>query len=61
MSQAIKKIGLRRQLATCSLLSGVAALIIFGFHQPPCLASLLAGPPLHFQVATGLSRRITFT
>ncbi|MES2159730.1 MAG: hypothetical protein V4476_01125 [Pseudomonadota bacterium] len=45
MSQAIKKIGLRRQLATCSLLSCVAALIIFCFHQPPYLASLLARVP----------------
>ncbi|RFP09580.1 MULTISPECIES: CPBP family intramembrane glutamic endopeptidase [unclassified Duganella] len=54
MSQAIKQIGLRRQLTTCALLSGVAALIIFCFHQPPYLASLLAGLPLHFQVAAGL-------
>ncbi|WP_332854382.1 CPBP family intramembrane glutamic endopeptidase [Duganella sp. S19_KUP01_CR8] len=54
MSQATNKIGLRRQLATCALLSGVAALIIFCFHQPPYTASLLAGLPLHIQVVVGL-------
>jgi len=53
MSHAVK-IGLRRQVATCAAFSGLAALIIFCFHQPPYLASLLAGLPLHYQVAIGL-------
>lgn len=55
MSQTAKKIGLRKQLATCALLSGVAALIIVCFHQPPYIPSLLAGLPLRFQVAVGLA------
>ncbi|MYM95864.1 CPBP family intramembrane glutamic endopeptidase [Duganella vulcania] len=53
MSHA-RKIGLRRQFATCAAFSGLAALIIFCFHQPPYLASLLAGLPLYYQAAIGL-------
>ncbi len=47
-------------MATCTLLSGVAALIIFSFHQPPYLASLLAGLSVYFQVAVGLGIGCTY-
>ncbi|MYM27289.1 CPBP family intramembrane metalloprotease [Duganella sp. CY15W] len=53
MTSEAPKITLRRQLATCALLSAIAVAVIAVFHQPPYLTTLLAGVPLSYQVLIG--------
>jgi len=54
MSQHTRKVGLRRQLTVCAMMSALAMIVIFCFHKPPFATSLLAGLPLHYQVGIGL-------
>jgi uncharacterized protein len=60
MQSEAKKISLTKQLLTCALLCTIAFFVIIFFHQPPYLATLLAGLPLMHQFLLGIGIGIVY-